>query len=271
MARAFRNGRRTHGHFLRRWAERWSRGVVFSRTLRTPAGPRKLWVTPEASLHYWLPHSLRCDRPLERFLRDHIEAGSRVWDIGANVGVATFFAAAVATRSGSVLAVEADPAMASLLWRSTEELGPNDAKPIILTAAVADGVGLEEFVVPVRSRAANYVLGTGGSTQAGGVRYTQKSVGLTLDWLLERTFSPSVVKMDIEGMEARALRASPKLLTEARPIFHLEVWEEAADEITSLLRNCGYVLRDGQGEGYPEVARATWCTVATPSGPVRRA
>jgi FkbM family methyltransferase len=221
-------------------------------------------VTPEASLKYWSPGSISSDRPLIGFLDRYVQEGARVWDIGANVGVAAFYSAARVKSTGIVLAVESDPFLSSLLLRSVQELDEIDGKTMILTVAVSDKIGLEEFAVPVRSRASNFVIETGGCSQAGGVRFSFKVVCVTLDWILANTFAPDVVKLDIEGMEARVLTAAPNLLGKVRPVLHIEVWDSIADELTALLHKNDYVLRDGEKEGYPAVSRATWCTVAIP-------
>ena len=65
-------------------------------------------------------------------------------------------------------------------------------------------------------------------------------------------------------MEARSLKAAPQLLTRVRPALHLEVGDEIADDLTTLLSDCGYVLHDGEKSDHPRVSRATWCTIATP-------
>lgn len=250
---------------VRRIVERGSRGVVLRRRLRTPAGKRVLWVTPEASLRYWLPSGLAADVSLLRVLGRCVRPGARIWDLGANVGVGAFYAAACAGRDGRVLAVEPDAWLCGLMARSRNARPAEDAPVQVLTAAVSDRVGLAEFAIADRSRASNYLVESGGATTAGGARTVQHSITVTCDWLLERTFVPSLVKLDVEGSEARALRGAVRLLSEARPVLYLEVWEQIADEVTALLRGHGYTLRDGGDPGFPTVSRAAWCTLAEPT------
>ncbi|NQT15298.1 MAG: FkbM family methyltransferase [Planctomycetes bacterium] len=250
---------------LRSVAEKLSRNVILKRMLHTDKGPRKLLVSPEASLKYWIPNSLNSDRVLHSFVRKHVTRGARVWDIGANVGVFTFLSAAAATDAGKVLAIEADAFMSTLLLRSTAHTPADDATPAVITAAVSDSISTAEFSVPERSRASGFLSATGGCSQTGGTRCSYTVLCITLDWLLEQFFPPSVVKMDIEGMEYRALRASPRLICEIRPILHLEVWDSISDDLTHLLRGHDYALFDGEKSGQQKpLERASWCTLAIP-------
>jgi FkbM family methyltransferase len=252
--------------FLRGLAERISRGKSFNRTLQTVDGPRRICVTPEASLRYWLPKSLNSDGPLCDFAARHIRPGQKIWDIGANIGIFTFLAAASVGANGQVLSVEADPYISQLLIRSTLHLPSRDAVPDILTAAISNKNELAAFAVPNRSRASSHLLSSTGCTQTGGIRFSFRVPCITMDWLLGETFQPDIVKMDIEGIEYIALAGAPSLL-KARPLLHLEIWSEIAKPLTQLLHANGYLLFDGEkdlGLTSP-VAGATWCTVAVPA------
>jgi FkbM family methyltransferase len=251
---------------LRRVLENWSRGVVFTRRLRTRRGFRRVQVTPEASLVYWLPGSLNKEQSLCGFADRYIGTGAKVWDVGANIGVFSFLAAANAGATGAVLSIEADPYISQLLIRSSLDLAQDDAIPQIVTAAVADEIKLADFGVAERSRASNHLLSSTGCTQTGGLRFSFKVPCLTLDWLLERTFAPEIVKMDIEGVEAVALSCASQLLSKVRPVFHLEVWSEVEADVRRILQAHDYLFYDGErdlGLRSP-VTSPTWCTIAVP-------
>ena len=251
---------------IRLLAERMSRGLSFCRTLRTPKGLRRLVVTPEASLRYWLPRSLNSDTQLCDFAVRYVKEGRKVWDIGANVGIFTYLSAALVGSTGRVLTVEADPFISQLLIRSGLRVPAGDAHPEIVTAAVSSASGLGDFAVPNRSRASNHLLASSGCTQTGGVRFSFKVPCVTLEWLLEHSFAPEIVKMDIEGMEHEALFGAPRLLREVRPVFHLEVWSEIAPRINELLKTNAYLMFDGESDlGLTTPLSApTWCTIAVP-------
>jgi FkbM family methyltransferase len=251
---------------LRRVLENLSRGVVFTRRLKTRRGFRRLQVTPEASLVYWLPGSLNKEESLCGFADRYIGRSAKVWDVGANIGIFSFLAAANAGAEGQVLSVEADPYISQLLIKSSLDLGPDDAIPQIVTAAVADEIKLADFGVAVRSRASNHLLSSTGCTQTGGLRFSFKVPCLTLDWLLARTFAPEIVKMDIEGVEAVALSGGSELLANVRPVFHLEVWSEVEEDLRRILRAHDYLFYDGERDPLLKVPVATlpWCTIAVP-------
>ena len=251
---------------IRSSLERFSRGRIFTRTLRTPRGPRKVSVSPEASLRYWLPTSLNADRALIDASSQFLSEGTTVWDIGANIGVFSWCAAAVVGRTGSVLSVDADPFLTALLSQTSGRLLPEDANVSVLTAAVSDTIATAELIIPVRSRASNHLSDSTAGTQTGGKRHSVHVVSVTLDFLLQNTFSPKFVKMDIEGMELRALRSSPNLLKHVRPIFHLEVPAESAEEISDLMTSHEYELFDYESDRLLRMPlkTATWCTIARP-------
>ena len=98
-------------------AERMSRGVVFRRRLPAKFGRLPIYVTPEAGLRYWLTMS-RVDPTLYNMVEELVRPGATVWDVGANVGLFSFCAAALAGPSGFVLSVEPDLWLAQLVDRS---------------------------------------------------------------------------------------------------------------------------------------------------------
>jgi FkbM family methyltransferase len=251
---------------IRSLLEKISRNRVLTRTLSTSRGPRRISVTPESGLRYWLPYSANSDRSLLNAADHFISEGASVWDIGANIGVFTFCAAANAGSTGRVLSLDADPFLTSLILRTVSRLPQQDAAVTVVTAAVSDNLGTAELVIPVRSRASSHLRESPGCTQTGGRRHSFKTLCVTLDFLLETTFRPSFVKMDIEGMELVALKKSPRLLSEARPTFHLEVWDEIADQLTELFVQNEYELFDFESDPTlsKPLTRATWCTLARP-------
>src|ERR1039458_10790336 len=106
---------------LRRLAERLSRGVVLRRRLPRDFQRLPLFVTPEAGLRHWAGLA-GVDRHLLDMARELVKPGAVVWDVGANVGLFAFSAAAITGPSGLVVAIEPDVWLAHLMDRSSREI-----------------------------------------------------------------------------------------------------------------------------------------------------
>jgi len=185
---------------FRRLAERMSRGVVLRRRLPSKFGRLPIYVSPEAGLRYWSAMS-RVDPTLYRMVEELVKPGVTVWDLGANVGLFSFCAAALSGPSGFVLSVEPDLWLAQLVGRSSRELtlGRNKCSRVqVLCASISDSNRVTELSVSERARSSNLLVDAFGSTQALGSRYTQLTVSLTLDSLLEHFPPPSVLKIDVK-------------------------------------------------------------------------
>jgi FkbM family methyltransferase len=155
-----------------------------------------------------------------------IPQGSTVVDVGACFGThALAFAQATGT-TGRVIAIEASRQNASILQQNTK---PQDgyAKIEIIKAAVADREGLffDEHLAGDNSGGTYLSVQSEESTETG--------IGsVTLDSLeLENV---SLVKLDIEGMEAAALSGGADLLDRNRPVIFSEV---------NTLSDCSNVMR----------------------------
>jgi hypothetical protein len=79
----------------------------------------------------------------------------------------------------------------------------------------------------------------------GGVRQICTVPTLTLDILLNKTFKPDFVKIDVEGAEKMVLNGAGKTLSSARPVFYIEVNASNCDDVTHIFRYYHYRLVDG--------------------------
>jgi FkbM family methyltransferase len=250
---------------LRSIVERLTHSLVIKRRLPPRFGGIPLFVSTEGGLRFLRLSLERVDPDLLRMAMELVEPGDVVWDIGANLGLFTFAAAARAGSSGSVYAIEPDTTLISLLRRSAglEEAKRARVNPIPI--AVSDAVDVSRFYIAKRARAANH-LESCGSTQTGGTRETQWVVTVTLDWMLERFPVPNVLKVDVEGAEARVLAAAPKVLSSCRPRILCEVFQENAVEVSKILQSFGYTLFDAASHPSKRqpISRATYTTLAYP-------
>jgi FkbM family methyltransferase len=256
--------------WLRRTIERISRNLVIQRRLPKSVGGLTIFVSPDAALSYWQPRVETVDPWLLQMARELVGPGDIVWDIGANVGLFSFSAAGLAGPAGRVLAIEPDPWLGQLLRRSASQArtGAIPAASVdVLPFAMAEADGLCHFHIARRGRAANYLEGSAGSSQAGGTRETFLVPITACDSLLQHYPAPSVLKIDAEGADSRVLAGARSLLAKARPRILCEVSSSSAEIVTRILQSADYMLYDAQLSPSQRVPleRATFNTLAFPS------
>ena len=171
--------------------------------------------------------------------------GAVVWDVGANVGLYTFAAAASAGSGGSVLSIEPDTWLVSLLRRSSLAQPAASAPVTIVPCAISSSVSLSTFCVASRSRAASALEGFDYPLRTRGVIERHTVVTVTLDWLLGFAAPPTVLKIDVEGAELEVLRGSTHLFEIARPVVLCEVSSSSHGEVTAYFHSRRYALFDG--------------------------
>ncbi len=251
---------------LRFIAERLSRGMVLRRRLPPEFGRGELFVSPDAGLRFYRRNLAKGDAILFKMVSELVKPGDVVWDVGANVGLFSFASANRATCSGQIVSIEADAWLAGLLQRSCVLAARRGDAPVtVIPAAVSDSVGIAKLHIAQRARSSNYLEGAGG-TQAGGSRGTASVVSVTLDWLLERLPAPSVLKIDVEGMEHRVLAGASSVLAKARPVIWCEVDPVDKEEVSRVLREHRYDLfyaNQHPAQRQP-LASAPWETLARP-------
>jgi FkbM family methyltransferase len=219
-----------------------SRNIVLRRRLPQEFGGTKLFISPDAVLKLWRFDLRKTDPMLLRIAREHVNPGDIVWDIGANVGIFSFAAAALAGPTGRILAVEADTWLVGLLRRSARACTSEVASVEVLPMALSDEVGVAKFNIARRGRASNHLDVAGGSTQTGGVREIQYVPTATLDWLLNHFPPPKFVKIDVEGAEDLVLRGAQRLLSDIRPVIMCEIFDKSRPAIDDLFHSYGYEL-----------------------------
>jgi FkbM family methyltransferase len=154
--------------------------------------------------------------------------------------------------------------------RSASRLKEHDiptANIAVLSAAVCDGNRVEQLQIAARARAANHLVRSNGSSQAGGNRNLQNTVAVSLDFLLEHFPAPSVVKIDVEGAEVGVLNGASKLLSTSRPVMWCEVDPENSETAAQILLDHDYEIYAAAlpAEERAPLRRASWDTLAVPS------
>lgn len=254
---------------IRKLVEQMSRGIVLRRRLPPTFNRLPIYVTPEAGLRYWTKMSM-VDPLLYDMAEELVKPRSVVWDVGANVGLFSFCAAALSGPSGFILAIEPDLWLAQLIARSSGRLDSGRftcSKVRVLCASASDAGRVSELQVAERARASNHLVEAAGSNQAEALRHLQLTVSLTLDSLLEYFPAPSVLKVDVETHEANVLRGAKRLLREIRPQIWCEVSHQNSQEVTQLLYEAKYKLHGAEIRPHPQIDRAWFHTLAIPESP----
>lgn len=185
----------------------------------------------------------RAEPLLQGFLAEHIKPGSVVLDLGANVGYFTLVAARLAGPTGRVVAVE--PLLSNLAALRANVEANNLAQVEVVVAAVSDRRGTATLLLSGSDQDASLVHGA----DVGIVVAT-----VTVDQL---DLSPDVIKIDVEGAEAAAVRGGLRSLAASRPVVVCEIHDNNPTldhEVAGMLRDLDYRLSwlegDSVGAGY---------------------
>lgn len=175
---------------------------------------------------YWeVEFAKRTEGVLLSALLDAVDAGTVVYDVGANVGL---YACLLGRMAAEVHAFEPNPHAAADLRRNVASNG-------------LDNVSVHETAVSNTS-GRRYLTGHG--TPNGRSELSETPTGLavqsvTLDEL--EAEPPDVVKIDVEGHERDVLEGMAGLLASHRPVIFCEVHGDVAD-VTDLLTTYGYAI-----------------------------
>jgi FkbM family methyltransferase len=216
------------------------RAVPRERPVRVLGGPLRgwQWIPAAASHGCWLGTFERAEQEV---LARTVRPGDVVYDLGANAGFYTLLASKLVGPTGRVVAFEPVPRNLGYLRR---HLALNQCDNVtVVAAAVSDRSG--------RARFHDGPAHTVGTLAEDG-EYEVDVV--TLDDVSGVT--PQVIKIDVEGAEAAALRGAGRLLREARPIVLVSTHSTALrEECLDLLRDARY--RAGPMGGDPADLIAT--------------
>jgi FkbM family methyltransferase len=177
------------------------------------------------------------------FTKQLVRPGDSCIDAGANAGHYTFALASVVGRSGRVVAVEANPAMASLIERSARL---NDIENV---------VSIERRALWSTSRETMRFLLSTNSSNTGTSSLVNHGVYVSPDTAVEvttvtlddlarehRIDRVRLLKLDVERAEHQVLQGAEQLLSAGR-IDYLIVEMHAGSPAQAVLESHGYVGR----------------------------
>lgn len=188
------------------------------------------------------------DWPPAELVRALISSGDCVADVGANIGYVTYWLSQWVGEQGGVHSFEPVPQTFALLAHNVRKLGLRNVR--LYRAAVTDHEGSVELEIPQWPEGGeNLYESRVISREKAGARAVVSAPALTLD----RTFAlngetPRVVKIDVEGHEASALRGARELLQSARPAVVVEISEAAAGEVFAMMTSLGYLCIVPEGK-----------------------
>jgi FkbM family methyltransferase len=180
------------------------------RTVRVRSGPARglrmeLDLAHEKA--YWLGHY---ELELQETVRGVVQPGSVVYDVGAHIG---FFSLCSAALGARVFAFEPDPENAARLRRNVEL---NGLAVEVVEAAAWDADG-------------EVALSGGDSMRERATRPGRGVRAVTLSTFAADRPKPTLIKIDVEGAEARVLRGASIVLAEAAPVVICEIHGEGAE------------------------------------------
>jgi FkbM family methyltransferase len=197
---------------------------------------------------YWLG---TYEPELQAALRDLIQPGAVVFDVGANIGYISLLLAKAAGEHGHVYAFEALPENVER-WQKNVALNGMETRLSLFAGAVTETGGPVRFLVH-----ASAGMGKAAGS-AGRVDQYQSEIsvpGISLDEFVygQGNPPPQVAKMDIEGGEVLALPGMRRILVEAHPLMLIELHgPEASRAAWETLNAAGYTIC-WMRRGYPVV------------------
>ena len=156
------------------------------------------------------------------FLKQHLREGMTFVDVGANIGYFTLMAATLVGRSGRVIAVECNPRNCDLIYMSAHKNGFDDV--LVYPFAVSNTQKLMSFT----SGFSNGVVEELSEDDEESVIVP----AVTLDFLLRCEPRIDIIKMDIEGSEAKAWQGMQKVIEKHRPIIMMEFFPSLLERIS---------------------------------------
>lgn len=160
-------------------------------------------------------------------IRQRLKPGSNVIDIGAYIGTHSIYFGKFC--GANVLAIEPSPDSYKIL-RENVKLNNLEDKVTCVSLAIGDKIGKADCIPPKR-------------TNQGENRVIETSDGQiplqTLDNII--TAHVDMIKIDIEGMEEKALLGAEKTIREYRPLLYVEITDESTlSRIDGYLSSFGY-------------------------------
>jgi FkbM family methyltransferase len=160
---------------------------------------------------------------IQKLLAEHLGQTATFYDVGSHIGFFSLIAARLVGQSGRVFAFEADPQNVRRIKQHVSRNGSDQIS--VVAAAVWSRPGTLRFEPGGQSSSRNTGAIVTHTSQC--LRETFLVESTTLDEFAMTHRPPDVVKVDIEGAEAEALKGAEKLFSNVRPHLICEVHDAA--------------------------------------------
>ncbi|WNJ98610.1 FkbM family methyltransferase [Thalassospiraceae bacterium LMO-JJ14] len=162
------------------------------------------------------------------------------FDIGANWGYFTFYAAALAGYEGAIHSFEPAPVTRADLEGLIGGFGLQD-RITVHGIALSSQVGTAEMAIHDKETGLNRIAGSGVGREGAG------RIEVPMQRLDDLDARPDVIKMDVEDHEYEALSGASRMLSESKPFIIVESWLTPAKPMRTLralkfLEDAGYAL-----------------------------
>jgi FkbM family methyltransferase len=190
-----------------------------NRPMLVDLGRFKMFVRPNDSLiSAEIARDRRYESHVSTVLESLLQSGDTFIDVGANIGYFALMAASIVGPRGRVIAFEPNADNYEMLRESTRA---NDFESILTIhpAAVSDMVGMLSFSTGGLEGNGRIVNAVEAEAETIPLPLVQ---AVTLDDALRECGRIDVIKMDVEGAEARVWRGMSELVRRHKPIIVFE-------------------------------------------------
>ncbi|MGA9762860.1 MAG: FkbM family methyltransferase [Gaiellaceae bacterium] len=182
-----------------------------------------------------------------------VHAGSTCVDAGAHFGYFTLLLARLVGPKGRVVAFEVERDNAELVRRNIR-LNNLNQRVTVECLAVLGSSGPVELFAGSSGGSTEWTVDAEFAAREDAEPRTRPAVAIvpsvSLDEYFGRQETVDLIKMDIEGAEAKALPGMKRLLTESRPVIVLEFHREAGWPAIETLIACGYQFETLAGDRF---------------------
>jgi len=189
----------------------------------------------------------RFEGKTESFILAHLQSDCCFLDVGANFGYFSIVACSK-SKNSRVLAIEPNPLVAQAL-RQSVELNTLHSKVTVLEMALSDETGWLPLICHDSNSGLSHIGNDRSNNDMAVKDATRVEVQVWDQWIETNHFEErtSIMKMDIEGAELKALRGMRNWLLKDRPAVVVEANDPnlrrfggTRDEVEDFLLGLGY-------------------------------